>query len=410
MSRPSLPSGRPRPTGPVRRLADRGRAAAGALHAARPSPAVVDGGPAGVFLVAMLAERLAAAEEIGSRMPAALLLTAVIAGALALRRRAPVAAYLAGTAGLVAEAQWLVPDPVSPYANLVGLYALGLHADRARARLGPLLVLLGMAGYFADRTGGLPDVPAGALFLWLVAWALGYAAARRREEQADARRALRRRVAADERAWIAGELHDLVGHSVNVMLVQAGAARRTVERDPQRAAALLGELEQTGRDTLDELDRVLGLLGRTAAVPPGISEPAPGTPGGPSRSLQPGLADLPRLAARLAHAGIDVTLRLARPADRIPVTVDRSAYRIVQEDLTNSVKHGAAAAAEVSVDRKDDGLEIVVRDTGRGPATGYTPGRGLLGITERVAALGGTVRHGGGEGGGFQVCALLPLR
>ncbi|MFG3054660.1 sensor histidine kinase [Kitasatospora sp. NPDC048239] len=377
------------------------RRAAAAVRAVRPGEGVVDGVLAGAFLVVMTAERIGTAERIDGRMPAALLLTAVIAGVLTLRRTAPVAAYLAGSAALAAEAQWLVADPVSPYANLIGLYSVGLYATRARARSGPVLVLLGMAGYFADRTDGLPEIPGGVLFLWLLAWALGYATARRQEERALARRGLRHQVAADERARIARELHDLVGHSVNVMLVQAGAARRTLDRDPGRARELLTGLEQTGREALDELDRVLGLLRRAA-----VSDPVEG----PAPSLQPGLADLPRLAARLAQAGVEVTVRLDRSVGRIPATVDRSAYRIVQEALTNSVKHGGAATAEVSVDRSGDGLEVVVRDHGLGPAAGYTPGRGLLGIAERVAVLGGTVRHGGGDGGGFQLRALLPLR
>ncbi|MFC8447857.1 sensor histidine kinase [Kitasatospora sp. NPDC057223] len=393
----------PRPPAPrLTRLTRFAGGAAAALREAHPGESVVDGALAGVFLVAMAGERLRAAAEIGSRMPAALLLTVVIAGMLAVRRRAPVAAYLAGSAALAAEAQWLVADPVSPYANLIGLYSLGLYATRTRARFGPLAVLLGMAGYFADRSGGLPEIPGGVLFLWLLAWALGYATARRQEDRARARRRLRHQVAAEERAWIARELHDLVGHTVNVMLVQAGAARRTLERDRERATELLSGLEQTGREALDELDRVLGLLRRDAA-------PAFAAGHDPAPSLQPGLADLPRLAARLAQAGTRVTLRLAPSTGRLPATVDRSAYRIVQEALTNSVKHGRAAGAEVVVGRRGATLEIVVRDNGCGPAPGYAPGRGLLGIAERVAVLGGTVRHGGGDGGGFQLRALLPL-
>ncbi|MER5865174.1 histidine kinase [Kitasatospora sp. NPDC002040] len=368
-----------------------------------PAAPVRDGAVALAFLLAMTAERLAHAPQLP-----ALLLSAAVAGALALGRRAPLAAYLAGTVALAVEAQVITPPgPLSPYANLLGLYALGRYATRGRARLGPVVVLAGMAGYF-----GALAVPGGVLFLWLLTWALGYAAARRQEERTVARQVLRQRVVAEERARIARELHDVVGHTLNLMLVQAGAARRLLPRDPVQSGELLSGLEHTGREALDELDRVLGLL-RLSGPADGDGSGSEDGPG-QGASLQPGLADLPRLVGRLEQAGLRVTARVGPEVRQLPRTVDLSAYRIVQEALTNTVRHGRADTVEITVGREAEVLAIEVRDGGRGAPGGYTPGRGLLGIAERAAMFGGTVEHGsvaeqGGERGGFRLRVTLPL-
>lgn len=367
-----------------------------ARSGARPVPALVDGALALGFLAAMLVERAGSASAIGGRMPAAVLLSTVIAGTVALRRTAPLLCYLAGSVALSAEALFVLPSTVSPYANLICLYSLGLHATRGRARWGPGIVLLGMGAYFTGRAHTRPDIPAGVLFLWLLAWAYGYGTARRQEEREAGRLLLRQRVVAEERARIARELHDLVGHTLNVMLVQAGAARRLLDRGPEQTRELLTGMEHTGREALDELDRVLGLLRH----------------GGPN--LQPGLAELATLTGRMEQAGIRVSTRIDPAAHRVPRSVDMSAYRIVQEALTNSVKHGRAGSAEITVRRHGDVLDIEVRDDGLGVVGVCTPGRGLLGIGERVSVFGGSVEHGGvqhegGERGGFRVRALLPI-
>ncbi|MFC9330005.1 sensor histidine kinase [Kitasatospora sp. NPDC057015] len=379
--------------------------------------ALLDGALAAACLAAMVAERVRAAAPAHLALPPALLLSLVVAGALALRRRAPLAAYLAGTAALAVEALFVLPSPVSPYANLIGLHSLGLYATRGRARLGPLVLLPGLAAYFAGLAHTYPAVPAGVLFLWLLAWAVGYATARRQEEREIARRLLRQRVVVEERARIARELHDLVGHTLNVMLVQAGAARRVLPRDPEQTRELLAGLEHTGREALDELDRVLGLLRRVGPPPSAQatgSEQGPPAPDGPDP--QPGLADLPRLIDRVGQAGVRVTARLDPALDQVPRTIDRSAYRIVQEALTNTVKHGRTGAADtvtatvtVAVRPEAGLLDLLVRDAGRGAPGGYTPGRGLLGIAERVAMFGGSLEHEGGERGGFRIHVLLPL-
>ncbi|MFF1871577.1 sensor histidine kinase [Kitasatospora herbaricolor] len=402
------------PVSAVRRLS-------AALRPAQPPAAVVDGAAAVAFLAAMAAERLGAAGDIRVGPVPALALSVLLAGALALRRRAPLAAYLAGTAALSAEALFVLPSPLSPYANLVGLYSLGLYATRGRALLGPVVVLPGMAAYFAGLAHTYPAVPAGVLFVWLLAWAVGFATARRQEERERARLLLRRRVVVDERARIARELHDLVGHTLNVMLVQAGAARRVLARDPEQTRELLTGLEHTGREALDELDRVLGLLRRQGPPPDLKSGPGPGALPAPAPAPgpgpQPGLVDLPRLIGRTEQAGLRVTVRLDPAAGELPRTVDRSAYRIVQEALTNTVKHGRAGTGTgpvevtvtVAVRPEARVLDLLVRDNGCGVPGGYVPGRGLLGIAERVAMFGGSLEHGGGDGGGFRLRVTLPL-
>jgi signal transduction histidine kinase len=266
-----------------------------------------------------------------------------------------------------------------------------------------LIAVGGVLAYFAsiDRFS-LADV-AGPLVLWLLAWALGYGSARRQEEREAARLVVRQRDLADERAHIARELHDLVGHSLNVMLVQAGAARRVLDRDPDRSRELLASLESTGRDAFEELDRVLGLLRVSTATPPANRA----TPGDPA--VRPGLADLPRLVDRIGGTGIRIDVHVDASARDLPPSIDLSAYRIVQEALTNTVKHAGAEAADVAVRRRGHVLDIEVSDDGRGAADGYAPGRGLLGINERVSMFGGSVEHGGGERGGFRLRATLPL-
>lgn len=176
-------------------------------------------------------------------------------------------------------------------------------------------------------------------------------------------------------------------------------------------------MEHTGRDALDDLDRVLGLLRRG-----GDGEYGDGDDGDDEGAApQPGLADLERLAERLGRAGPRVRVRIDPAARRVPRSLDVSAYRIVQEALTNTVKHAGARTVEVTVRCAGGRLAVEVRDDGRGAPAGYTPGRGLLGVAERVSMLGGRVEHGpiGSDGpgapegpggpGGFRLRAELPV-
>ena len=388
---------------------------AGVVRAARQVPGwAADGALGAGFLAAMLIALAGQGTLSGARLPSAVVLSAVIAGGLALRRRAPLTAYLAGSSALVAQSLWVSPSPVAPYANLIGLYSLGLYATRGRAWCGLLIVPAAVFGYFSGAGSPTPDGPAGVLLVWLLALAVGYGAARRREAHQAARQAMQRQAAAEERTRLARELHDIVGHTVNVMVVQAGAARLVLDRDPAKTREILTGLEHTGRQALAELDRMLGLLrrdGPLAADPAraAAGQPGPGVPVDDAGLTVPGIAELPRLARRMAEAGIRVTVRLGPPVPQVTRSADLSAYRIVQEALTNTLKHGHARSASVTVRLNERAaLDIEVSDDGRGPPAGYLPGRGLLGIAERVAAFGGTLEHGGGERGGFRLRAVLP--
>src|SRR5829696_801650 len=212
----------------------------------------VDATLAGVAVAIMVAERITTTPPLGARLPAAVALVVVIGGSLALRRRMPVASYAVGTAALAVEALWLTPGPFSSMANLIGLYSLGQYATRRRVLWGPVIMLPGVASYFVgDETAAPPVVPAGVVFLWLLAWGVGYAAARRRERQESDRRLMRRDAVVDERNRIARELHDLLGHTMSVMLVQVGAARVVLDGDPDKARQILAGVERTGREALD---------------------------------------------------------------------------------------------------------------------------------------------------------------
>lgn len=355
----------------------------------------VDGALAGVAVAMLVSERLTTTPSLGARLPAGIALAAVIGGSLAVRRRWPLAGYAVGTAAVAVDALWLGPAGLSPIANLVGLYSLGAHPRPRRALWGPPLMLVAIVTYFVGDDGSPPAaVPAVIVFVWLGVWAGGYAAARRRERQEGDRRLMRRDAVVDERHRIARELHDLLGHTMSVMLVQTGAARVVLDSDPGKARAILSGVERTGREALDELDRVLGVLRRDD--------------GDEGADLRPGLAALPHLVERVAGAGMAVTVHIDPPEPHLPGSLDQSAYRIVQEALTNALRHGKATSASVTVCVDGRRVEVEVRDDGRGPLPGYQPGRGLLGISERAAVFGGTVEHGG-AGHGFRVRAVLPV-
>jgi signal transduction histidine kinase len=384
------------------------------VRAARLVPGwAADGALGAGFLAAMLVGQTGHGALPGARLASSVVLSVVIAAGLALRRRAPLAAYLAGTSALVAESLWLSPSPVAPYANLIGLYSLGLYAARGRAWCGLVIVPAAVFSYFSAGPQA-PDPPvAGVLLVWLLAWALGYGAARRREDHQAAQQAMQRQTQAEERTRLARELHDIVGHTVNVMVVQAGAARLVLVRDPAKTREILASLEHTGRQALTELDRMLGLLrdGPPATGPAragAARQTGAGAPADVTGLTVPGIAELPRLARQMTEAGIRVTVRIDPPMPQVARSVDLSAYRIVQEALTNTLRHGGARSASVTVRLDGRDLDIEVCDDGCGPLAGYRPGRGLLGIGERVSAFGGSLQHGGGERGGFRLRAVLP--
>ena len=190
-------------------------------------PTLVDAGIS-VLFIALEAAELVRHPPAGrpAMLVAAAALTLVLAACLAVRRRVPVTAYLVGTAALVAQSFLHVATMFSPLATLIGAYSVGLYATPTRARWGPLLITAGVVSYFVGTPGLRQTDPAQlayVLLVWLAGWALGYSTARRREEQVQVRRSLQKQAIAEERIRMSRELHDLVGHTVNLLVVQAGA-------------------------------------------------------------------------------------------------------------------------------------------------------------------------------------------
>jgi signal transduction histidine kinase len=355
----------------------------------------VDSAAATVFVVAVALDRVGnPVEGDAATVALSVLLTLTLAGTLVARRAYPLAACVVSSAALCAESLAGLASNASPYANQLVVFSLGLYAARRHALFGPPLILVSVVVYFA----GEPVTPAsgapGVLVVWLATWLIGYVMARRREEQDRARNAVRQQAIAEEQTRVARELHDVVGHTVNLLVVQAGAARLLLDSNPAKARDLLTTMEQTGRDSLADLDQVLAHL-RNGAPP--IDEHA-----------TPGLAAIPDLVERLTDSRIRVTLTMD-PALRLPRNLDLSAYRIVQEALTNVLKHAAPCTATVDVHRDGAAVVVEVTDDGPGLPEPHQPGRGLIGIAERVSMCGGRLEQAAGPGRGFMVRAVLPL-
>jgi signal transduction histidine kinase len=303
-------------------------------------------------------------------------------------------------------------------AMLVALYTVAAHRPRRQSVVTALVFAAGLVvyGVIAERmypTGGTELSAQDWVFSFLqfaTAWFLGDLQHRRlaytaKLEALNAQLAgeqeLRARWAvAEERGRIARELHDVVAHSVSVMVVQAGAARRSVAGNPDQATAALTQIESTGRQALAEMRRLLGLL-------------RDGQDGGAALTPQPSLAHLDSLLAAAGEAGLPVELAVEGEPRQLPAGIDLSAYRIVQEALTNSLKHAGPARAVVRVCYGAKALEVQVWDDGRGAAgpngRAEGDGHGLIGMRERVALFGGSLEVGTRQGGGFLVAARLPL-
>ncbi len=220
-----------------------------------------------------------------------------------------------------------------------------------------------------------------------------YAGADQRDDQRRERGERSRAAVAAERARIARELHDVVAHSLSVMVVQAQAADRVLEGEQPSAREALRSVHATGRQALVEMRRLVGLLREDAEL-----ELAP----------QPGLGRLDELVAQMRDAGLPVELKIEGDQRALTSGVDLSAYRIVQEALTNVLKHAGGARACVAVRFGADEVELEVDDDGGGPHNGTDGGHGLVGMSERVALYGGTLDYGAHEGHGFRVRARLP--
>jgi signal transduction histidine kinase len=235
--------------------------------------------------------------------------------------------------------------------------------------------------------------------LTVIAWLIGNSIGQTHRHT----EALRSRAAADavtaERLRIARELHDMVAHSIGIIAIQAGAGGRVIDTQPGQARDALAAIEATSRETLAGLRRMLTGLRR--------AQPEAG-PGQAPRDPAPGLADLDRLAATTLDAGVLVDVYWHGSRAPLPADIDLSAYRIIQEAITNVVRHAGTSQCRVSIDRSDDQLSIEVVDSGRGGAIAGS-GFGIVGMRERAGLLGGEFAAGPRPGGGFRVAARLPL-
>jgi signal transduction histidine kinase len=331
-------------------------------------------------------------------VPAGLLMTLP----LAWRRRAPlaVAAVVMGALAAGSLAVGSAPTPDSALAGwLLAIYSVAAHCDRLAALTGGVFSLGAGLVWIGVDDALFPIVVFGGAWLAgrLVRQRQEYAlaleergAALEREREANARVA-----AADERARIARELHDVLSHSVSVMVVQAGAERMALGGGRAAAGEALETIEQTGRQALAEMRRLLGVL-RADDEPP-------------AHAPQPNLSELDRLVTQVQEAGLPVELSIEGDPTLLPPGIAVSAYRIVQEALTNVLKHAGPASARVVVRYRGRELELEVTDDGRGPRATADAGHGLVGMRERVALYGGDFDAGARNGGGFVVRARLPV-
>lgn len=324
---------------------------------------------------------------------------------LAWRGRYPLLAY--GVQFGAALLSRRAPTVATVLAIFIGLYAIGVHGHwRLRSLVAPLGSALVLQLLFPDAP--FPLSPGVAMVLgggavWLASNAIRDRQARaemleERAAQVERERALELRVAlADERARLARELHDVVAHSVSVMVVQAGAARMQLRRQPERAGEALLAVEASGREAIAELRRLLGLMTNDEQSP----ELAP----------QPGLDQLDRLVERVGQAGLPVVVRRVGTARALPPGLDLTAYRVIQEALTNALKYARGRPTEVLIELGDRELRLQIQNAGDAMDTDVDgAGRGLLGMRERVTLYGGHFDAGRQPDGGFAVRARLPLQ
>ncbi len=355
--------------------------------------------------------------ELSRAVPAALLSGA----GLVLRRRNPIVGFLLVATGLplvVVFAPGFDGESLSFVVIYIAAhYSVGRWAVGGQAALGACLVLASMAvfalGDAAANDASLAEASLGSIAFTIVfvggPWAAGLAIRLRKEREtvlhaanlrlADEQEERARRAVAEERSRIARELHDVVSHAISVTVLQARGARRVLDEDPASVRRALDAIETTNTAALGDMRRLLAVLRDTEDAD--VRTHAP----------QPSLDNLEQLVAQVHESGLPVTLDIAGRRDSVPPGVDLSAYRIVQEALTNVLKHSTDATARVELAYDDAGLAVTVTDDGtsRDVTDAHAvPGHGLIGIRERVAVVGGEVTAGPRPEGGFRVHARLP--
>jgi signal transduction histidine kinase len=294
---------------------------------------------------------------------------------------------------------------------VVALYSVASLSSRRDSLMSAAITAMALAFILAVEDEVSADLLVINYLIFAIAWILGDNVRTRRaytrnlEERAEQlerdQGASSRRAAVEERERIAREMHDIVAHSVSVMVVQAGAARRVLESkaSPDSAKDALRQIEDTGRGALTDMRRMLGILRNPADIA--------------DLSPQPSITRLDSLIAQARDAGVQVEHEVLGDPRPLPSAMDLSAYRIVQEALTNTIKHAGPARARVVVRYESDRIEIEIEDNGRGAArdlrNGSRRGHGLVGMRERAALYGGQVEAGPRPGGGYSVVATIPL-
>jgi signal transduction histidine kinase len=320
---------------------------------------------------------------------------------------APATMLVAGTAVSFVDGN-LIPYSFAGFLSaLAAAFLLGTVADRRQALIGLALVLTALVVII----GNDPQSPAADFFfiplVFTTSWLAGFGLTRKLEQAAAAeerarrlaleREAEARSAVAEERARIARELHDVVGHAVSVMTVQASGVRRLLKPDQEREREALEIVEQTGREALAEMRRLVGVLRRPEEAP--------------ALAPQPSLQHVERLVDQAREAGLPVAVEVEGDPTELPPGVDLTAYRLVQEALTNTVKHAGATRADVVIRYGNGAVELLVSDDGRGYSDGKAEsgGHGLVGMRERVAVYGGELEAGPAPGGGYRLRARLPI-
>ena len=396
-----------------------------------------------VFALGILSDRIyydiAAVNPHNFRFATAVAFMALLTFPLALRRRLPPVTLICVSLAVLGYTVFGITEgSITATVAFVSIYSVGAYCPPRVANwvrgvciaimfsdlVWVLLFRQIDLGHSKASTVGAGILSVGSnLFFLIAAWVIGDVARASRMRAAEldlrnrqveaAHQVIAEQAVLDERVRIAREVHDVVAHHVSVMGVQAGAARRVMARSPDQAAEVLSGIEASSRQAVVELQRLLGFLRSETGAPEdgsGVTVAAP----------QPSLSGLDAVVTQLNEAGLAVTLTREGTPGPLPASVDLSAYRIVQEALTNALKHGGAGTiATVTLTYGPDSLTLLIADDGRGRSNGRadhqagdpvaTVGHGLIGMRERVALHGGEFKAGRGRGSGFVVRATFPL-
>jgi signal transduction histidine kinase len=369
------------------------------IHRLQPDPQKLDWMLAALLTLSLELEVWLGSGAVHERLVTALV-GPLVTAAVAVRRRYPtIAGVTAAVLVAVVAAFWGPPQVVSEaIAWICTLYGLAVWASPRRFAVGAATVAVaGFASGAAVGPTAANGVPwgLGTLVALLIARRVVWDREQRAQIAERERDVAGREAVVEERARIARELHDVIAHNVSMIVVQAGAERRVLDGASASTHEVLQTIEQIGRSALTEMRRLLGMLRSDAddALAP-----------------QPGLGDVPRLVTQVREAGLPVDLRIDGERRELPVGIELSAYRIVQEALTNALKHAGEAHAAVRIRYGDDSLELEIVDDGAEEANRLAGGgHGLVGMRERVALYGGRFDASPNPGGGFVVRAKLPI-